>query len=531
MRKALILGLVLVFALGVVVVACGEGEETTTTAAPATTAPPTTAAGAKDIVDTAVAAGSFNTLASLLTAAGLVDTLKGDGPFTVFAPTDDAFAAVPQETLDSLGADPKGALTQVLTYHVVPGKVMSTDITDGMEATTVEGSTVKFSIKDGMVYVNDAKVVQPDIITSNGVIHVIDSVLIPPDLAAGTTTTVGMTYPAGNWKFTFNSFFPATNKIAIVAEMWMAEITKRTNGAVVFEYLPGASLTPANKVYDGVTTGISDLGLSVFAYTPGLFPVMDFLDYPHGYPAGYVATHVVNDYYQQFKPAELDAVHSFMFYGTGPQVVLAVKNPVKTLEDMKGLVIRSTGVGAAIATALGAEGYAAPQNEAYELMSKGVVDGSLAPREVLAGWKQAEVVNYVTNCFSVGSVSSMYIIMNNDKWNALPPDVQQVFTDVSTEYVEYWAKVASALDAAGVELLMQQPGREVVDLSAEEAAKWAEAVVPMIEKKQGELTAAGLTEDYAAFIADRIAYWQQNVVSDEECAAWVAENIKSPSAQ
>ncbi len=135
--------------------------------------------------------------------------------------------------MDSLTADPKGTLTQVLTYHVVPGKVMSTDITDGMEAATVEGSTVKFSIKDGMVYVNDAKVIQPDIITSNGVIHVIDAVLIPPDLGStGTTPATVTAYPAGNWKFTFNSFFPATNKIAVVAEMWMAEITKRTNGAV-----------------------------------------------------------------------------------------------------------------------------------------------------------------------------------------------------------------------------------------------------------------------------------------------------------
>jgi uncharacterized surface protein with fasciclin (FAS1) repeats len=185
MVKRLVLTLVLVGLLvvaGVAVVACGEEETTTTTAAPATTAPPTTAPEVADIVDTAIAAGSFNTLVSLVQAAGLVDTLKGPGPFTVFAPTDEAFAAVPQETLDALAADPKGALTSVLTYHVVPGKVMSTDITDGMEATTVEGSTVKFTIKDGMVYVNDAKVVKADIVTSNGVIHVIDKVLIPPTL-------------------------------------------------------------------------------------------------------------------------------------------------------------------------------------------------------------------------------------------------------------------------------------------------------------------------------------------------------------
>ena len=354
-----------------------------------------------------------------------------------------------------------------------------------------------------------------------------------PATTAGPTTTAAstaMTYPGGKWKFTFNTFFPATNKIAVVGEMWMAEITKRTNGAVTFEYLPGASLTAANKVYDGVVTGISDLGFSVFAYTPGIFPVMDLLDYPNGYPMGYVATHVVNDYYQNFKPAELDKVHALVFYGTGPQLVFTVKKPVETLADMKGMVIRSTGVGAAIATALGAEGYAAAQNEAYELMSKGVIDGSLAPREVLAGWKQAEVVNYITNCFSVGSVTSMYLVMNEDKWSSLPPDVQQVFTDVSNEYVEYWAKVASALDAAGVVLFDQQPGREQVDLTAEESATWAAAVKPLIDKKVADMKAAGLTDDYSAFIADRIKYWTDNAVSEADAAAWVADNIKSPSA-
>ena len=135
---------------------------------------------AEDIVGTAVAAGSFTTLTAALEAAGLVDTLKGEGPFTVFAPTDEAFAALPAGTVDTLLADPKGDLTQILTYHVVPGKVMSTDITDGMTATTVQGADLTFTIKDGNVYVNDAMVVTADIETSNGVIHVIDGVLTPP---------------------------------------------------------------------------------------------------------------------------------------------------------------------------------------------------------------------------------------------------------------------------------------------------------------------------------------------------------------
>ncbi len=133
-----------------------------------------------DIVDTAVSAGSFNTLVAAVEAAGLVETLKGEGPFTVFAPTDDAFAALPKETLDALLADPAGDLTQILLYHVVPGKVMAADVTDGLEAATVQGGTVKFTVADGKVMINDANIVTTDIETSNGVIHVIDAVILPP---------------------------------------------------------------------------------------------------------------------------------------------------------------------------------------------------------------------------------------------------------------------------------------------------------------------------------------------------------------
>jgi uncharacterized surface protein with fasciclin (FAS1) repeats len=134
-------------------------------------------AAEKDIVDTAVAAGNFKTLVSAVQAAGLVDTLKGTGPFTVFAPTDDAFAKIPSATLNALLAN-KTQLTAVLTYHVVPGKVMSTDLTNGMKAKTVQGGNLTINTTMG-VMVNNAKVVQADIGCTNGVIHVIDTVLLP----------------------------------------------------------------------------------------------------------------------------------------------------------------------------------------------------------------------------------------------------------------------------------------------------------------------------------------------------------------
>ena len=128
-------------------------------------------------MDTAVAAGSFKTLAAALQAAGLVDTLKGKGPFTVFAPTDEAFAKIPKAALDALIAD-KAKLAKVLTYHVVAGKVMAADVMKLKEAKTVEGQMVKIDTSNG-VKVNNAKVVKADVEASNGVIHVIDTVLMP----------------------------------------------------------------------------------------------------------------------------------------------------------------------------------------------------------------------------------------------------------------------------------------------------------------------------------------------------------------
>jgi uncharacterized surface protein with fasciclin (FAS1) repeats len=136
---------------------------------------------AKDIVDTAVAAGSFTTLAAALEAAGLVETLKGEGPFTVFAPTDAAFAALPAGTVeDLLKPENKDQLTAILTYHVVPGKVMSTDLTEGMTAATVQGGDVTITLEGGPK-INGAVISGPDVEASNGVIHVIDSVILPPE--------------------------------------------------------------------------------------------------------------------------------------------------------------------------------------------------------------------------------------------------------------------------------------------------------------------------------------------------------------
>ena len=151
-----------------------------TLAAPATTP---VRAQTKDVVDTAVAAGSFKTLAKALDAAGLVTTLKGEGPFTVFAPTDEAFAKLPAGTLESL-LEPanRAKLQRILTYHVVPGKVMAADVVKVQSATAVSGDTITVNAHGGAVHVDNAKVTATDIAAANGVIHVIDTVMLPKGL-------------------------------------------------------------------------------------------------------------------------------------------------------------------------------------------------------------------------------------------------------------------------------------------------------------------------------------------------------------
>jgi transforming growth factor-beta-induced protein len=200
----------------------------------------TPAPAPKNIVDTAVAAGDFTTLVKLLQATGLDAVLAGPGPFTVFAPTDEAFAKVPKATLDALAADP-ALLKQVLTYHVVAGAVSSADASKLSSATTVEGENVKIKVRDGALYVNWAKVTTPDVAASNGVIHVIDKVLIPPSIAhpAPTKNIVETAVAAGDFT-TLVKLLQATGLDAVLAGDGPFTVFAPTDEA--FAKLPKATL-------------------------------------------------------------------------------------------------------------------------------------------------------------------------------------------------------------------------------------------------------------------------------------------------
>ena len=326
---------------------------------------------------------------------------------------------------------------------------------------------------------------------------------------------------------TYSNFFPPTHLNSILAEAWIKEIETRTDGQVDIEYFPGGNLTPAAGVYDGVVNGLSDIGMSCFSYTVGRFPVNELVDLPHQYPNGWVATKVANDYYNEFKPAEMDDTHPLYFHAHGPGVIITRDKAVRTMEDFNGLVIRATGVGAKIVDALGAKAHGASQGETYELLSKGVVDGSFTPRETLKGWNHAEVTKYVTNCYQLGYTTDMYVVINNEKWNSMPKDVQDVFTEVSEEWIEKHGKVWDYYDKVAIDYFLGLGnGREVIEVDDDEISKWLAAVSPLVNSHVDTLNTSGLSgNEYEQYLLDRVEYWGNRSPSMEESVAWVQSEV------
>ncbi|MFP3975523.1 MAG: TRAP transporter substrate-binding protein [Dehalococcoidia bacterium] len=338
-------------------------------------------------------------------------------------------------------------------------------------------------------------------------------------------TTPAETTPAETIELTYSNFFPPTHANAILGQSWCDEITERTNGQVEFTYYPGGSLTAGPEVYDGVVEGISDVGMTVLAYTAGRFPLTQVVDLPLKYPSGWVATQAASDFYNEFTPEEFSDTHPLYFHAHGPGVLFTVEKPVRKLEEIQGMQIRGTSMGAKVVKALGAEAYAAGQGEAYELMSKKVVDGSYTPREVLKGWNQAEVVKYVTDCREVGYTANMIVTMNNDKWASLPQDVKDVFTEVSEEWVPKHGKVWSGYDKMGIDYFKSLgEGREVIDLSADETARWVDAVNPLIDNYIDETSAEGLPGQEAVdYVEERIGYYSDQAPTADECLTYLEE--------
>ncbi|MBN2159750.1 MAG: TRAP transporter substrate-binding protein [Spirochaetes bacterium] len=293
----------------------------------------------------------------------------------------------------------------------------------------------------------------------------------------------------------YSIFFPPAHGQCKAGEAWAKEIEDRTDGKIKINIYPGGTLVKAEETYNGVVKGISDIGMSCFAYTRGRFPIMETVDLPLGYPDGKVATRAANRFFQKMKPKELDEVKVLYIHAHGPGLLHTVK-PVQNLEDLKGMKIRSTGLSSKIVTALGAIPVAMPQPETYEALQKGVVDGTFGPMETLKGWKHAEVIRSTTDCRDIGYTTAMFVVMNKKKWEMLPEDVKKILTDVSEKWIDVHGGAWDDLDDEGRELTGQR-GNSIVKLSAAENERWSKAVEPIISDYIKEIKGKGLPGDIA----------------------------------
>jgi len=288
-------------------------------------------------------------------------------------------------------------------------------------------------------------------------------------------------------------FFPATHPAEKeLIQPWAKEIETATEGRVKITSYPGQTLSQADAVYDGVINGISDLGLSCFSYTRGNFPVLEVFELPGiKYVNSKAASKVAWEGIKQIKPKEVQDTKLMMVFTTGPGD-LYTKEPVRTLQDLKGLEIRATGLSAKSLTALGALPVAMAQSEAYESLSKGVVKGNLGPVEVLQGWKQAEVTKYVT--FSPFLYNNLfYVTMNLDKWDSLYPKDQKAIEEVNEKFFE---EVAMGLwdkqNEAALKYAVEEKGMETITLSQEEQDQWIRLIKPIQNDFVAQMNQKGL---------------------------------------
>ncbi|WP_319468827.1 TRAP transporter substrate-binding protein [uncultured Pseudodesulfovibrio sp.] len=285
---------------------------------------------------------------------------------------------------------------------------------------------------------------------------------------------------AGSVRLTYSNFFPPTHIQSKLADQWCRMVAERTGGKVVIDYFPGGTLTKAKQNYDGVVEGISDIGMSCLAYSRGRFPVMAAVDLPLGYTSGTQATAMANAVYEKFTPRELRDVKPMYFHAHGPGLLFTAPRPVATLEELKGLKIRSTGNSAKLVKALGGTPVAQSMPTSYQSLQKGVVDGSMNPIESNKGWKLAEVVKFGTESFPVAYTTTFFVVMNKDKWDMIDPDSQKAIEELNKEWAVMHGKAWDEADAVGKQFFLDKGGK-MVPLADDEAARWVEAAKPVMQ--------------------------------------------------
>ena len=303
-------------------------------------------------------------------------------------------------------------------------------------------------------------------------------------------------------KLEFASYAPATEGVSVALQEWCKEVEKRTNGRVTVTFHPGATLVAMPQTYEAVANGIVDIGFAAFGYTPGRFPMMELLDLPTGLKTSALAVRLAKDYIEKFKPKELQDAKLLFVIATTPALI-HTKKPIRKLEDLKGMKIRTVGGSMVnMVQYLGAVPVVIPTVDTYDAASKGVVEGTYSAWPGLTTFKWGEVLPYTVENFRTAPASIQYVVMNKDKWNALPPDIRQIMDKLSEEYEVKITQVWEKMTTESIRNLAAAK-HTTTSLSREEDERWFKAAAPVYDTYIKEKSAKGLpAADAFKFVQD-----------------------------
>jgi TRAP-type C4-dicarboxylate transport system substrate-binding protein len=303
------------------------------------------------------------------------------------------------------------------------------------------------------------------------------------------------------------NYFPPPSAQSKIMAQFIEELEARTSGHVKVKYFPGGSLLKAPATIKGVEKGIVEIGLAHIEYTAGRFPVMEACELPLGFASAWVASQVMNEFYNKFRPKELDKFKILWWHANSPSMLIT-KKPVRKIEDLKGMTIRAPGLQGDIIKAMGATAAPTPIMETYDALSKGVIDGTFNPFETLKTFKFAEVAKYVTVASPTGSSYPFFVAMTKKKYNSLPTDVRETLDLLAGQYRERMAMMWNAIEFPG-KAFGEKIGVEYIEISGAEEAKFQAAADMVVENYVKKMIGKGFAETevrgWLKYLKDRSA--------------------------
>jgi TRAP-type C4-dicarboxylate transport system substrate-binding protein len=293
-------------------------------------------------------------------------------------------------------------------------------------------------------------------------------------------------------KLTYANFPPASTFPCVQMERWAKEVEKRTNDEVKIQTFPGGTLLAAKNIFDGVISGTADIGNFAMSYQPGRFPVSEAVDLPIGFKNAKVASLVLYDLIEKYKPKEFEKVKILTLF-TCPPADFMTSKPVKTLADLKGMELRVSGTGVDMIKALGAVPVAMPQSETPEAIQKGVVKGMVSSMEILKDFNFAAYCPYATEANLY--VVSFAVVMNMDKWNALSPAVKKVFDDLRVEQAAWTGDYVDNHVKEALVWSKEKYNHQIFSLPAKDKAEITKLLDPMVQDYVKRVSAQGIPGD------------------------------------